>query len=64
MDLSPPPLNTYILIYLVDAKGFYKREILGFAICGPKGYFENWGVLWSVYMYIQSMHKDRIRSVL
>ena len=28
-------------IYSVDGKKFYKREILGFAICGAKGYFGN-----------------------
>ncbi len=36
-------IYTNILIYLVDAKNFYKREILGLAICGAKDYFENWG---------------------
>ena len=30
-------IYTNILIYLVDAKGFYKRKILGFTICIPKG---------------------------
>lgn len=49
---------------IFQQENFYKREILGFAICGAKGYFENWGVLWSVYTYIQSMRKDRMRSVL
>jgi len=37
---------------LVDAKNFYKREILGFAICDPKGYFENWRcVMERIYVY-------------
>ena len=45
-------IYTNILIYLVDAKRFYKREILGFTICGPKGYFENWGcVMERIYVY-------------
>jgi hypothetical protein len=45
-------IYTNILIYLVDAKEFYKREILGFAICGAKGYFENWGcVMERIYVY-------------
>ena len=45
-------IYTNILIYLVDAKKFYKREILGFAICGPKDYFENWVyIMERIYVY-------------
>ena len=41
-----------IRIYFVDAKGFYKREILSLTICGAKGYFENWVcIMGRIYVY-------------
>ena len=67
MDLSPPHLNTYILIYLYTwsiLKDFIKERFWVLPSVVQRVSLKMCGWLCSVYTYIQSARKDRIRSVL
>ena len=60
-------LYTYIQIYLYTwsmPKSFIKERFWVLPFVVQRGISKIGGMLWSVYMYIQSVHKDRIRSVL